>query len=82
MAVFLILWETEGKIEYNLMLGECVIHAESAGFSSGNTSEIQVDGVEYSKQKRGLNIVLYHKLTGQVVESVQFDTCYGCEMTG
>ena len=45
----------------------------SAGFTVGNTSSIIIDGVEYSKNVRGLNIAIYKD--GEVVEAVGFDTC-------
>lgn len=36
---------------------------------------IQINGVEYSQNSRGLNIVVYDKKQGKVVDSVAFDTC-------
>lgn len=46
----------------------------SAGFDCGNYSSIIIDGVEYARNIRGLNIVVYNNETGQVVDSVCFDT--------
>lgn len=40
---------------------------------------IQMDGVEYSQNSRGINIVVYDKNQGKVVDSVAFDTCGGGE---
>lgn len=39
-------------------------------------SSVVIDGVEYSVQSRGLNIVVYDNLTMKVVDSVCFDTYY------
>ena len=46
----------------------------SAGFETGNIGSIRIDGVEYSKNLRGLNIVVYDNVSQQVVDSVNFDT--------
>ena len=46
----------------------------SAGYQVGNTSSIIVNGVEYSKNMRGLNIVVYDNQLKQVTDSVAFDT--------
>ena len=44
----------------------------SAGMTAGNISNVLVNDMEYSKQKRGLNIVVFDN--GMVVDSVNFDT--------
>lgn len=49
----------------------------SAGFECGDYSSIIIDGVEYSRNNRGLNIVVYNNETGQVIDTVCFDTCDG-----
>ena len=53
----------------------------SAGFSCGNDCSIKIDGREYAKKKRGLNIVVYDALYHRVVDSVCFDTCSGLGCT-
>jgi len=40
----------------------------------GNYCSIRIDGVEYAKNRRGLNIVVYDNRAGEVVDSVAFDT--------
>lgn len=47
----------------------------SAGLDSGSASSIILNGAEYSKNSRGLNIVVYDKKYGTVIDSVAFDTC-------
>ena len=46
----------------------------SAGADAGNKSSIKIDGKEYSKSMRGLNIVVYDNDIMRVVDSVNFDT--------
>lgn len=52
----------------------CEINLVSKGYDIGNTSSIQINGKEYSKNSRGLNIVVYDKETNEVISSNVFDT--------
>ena len=45
----------------------------SAGYTGGNTASIKFDGKEYSKNQRGLNIVIYNKELHHVTDSVYVD---------
>lgn len=47
---------------------------ESAGYYRGSDASICIDGVEYARNKRGMNIVVYALDRGQVIDSVCFDT--------
>lgn len=49
-------------------------YVKSAGWYAGNTSSIIIDGVEKSKNSRGLNIVVYDSISGRVVDSIVFNT--------
>lgn len=51
----------------------------SAGFESGNTASVCINGAEYACNSRGLNIVVYDPVRGEVIDSVAFDTCKGKE---
>ena len=62
------------------IVGEKTYKITSAGYQVGNTSSIMIDGIEYSKNRRGLNIVVYDNALKQVTDSVSFDT-YVQEMT-
>ena len=62
------------------MVGDVPYTISSAGYQVGNTSSIVIDGVEYSKNRRGLNIVVYDNSLKQVTDAVCFDT-YLQEMT-
>ncbi len=46
----------------------------SGGKNLGNTSSILIDGEEYSPDSRGLNIVVYDNLRGEVIDAAVFDT--------
>jgi len=45
----------------------------SAGFLSGNISSIKIDNVEYSLNKRGMNLVVYDLENKRVVDSINVD---------
>ena len=47
---------------------------ESGGYESGNISSVVIDGIEYSPNARGLNIVVYDKTTKGVIDAASFDT--------
>lgn len=46
----------------------------SAGYLVGNRSSIVIDGTEYSKNVRGMNMVIYDLNEKTVTESIAFDT--------
>lgn len=48
------------------------ISVVSAGYNSGPNSSISIDGVEYSENRRGMNIVVLEN--GAVTDTVTFDT--------
>lgn len=51
---------------------------KSQGWNAGNSvSSIVINGKELSKNRRGLNIVVYDEAAGMVVDSVCFDTFAG-----
>jgi len=50
------------------------IKVTSAGNQAGNTAGIRIDGREYAKNKRGLNIVIFDKTLGKVFDSFCVDT--------
>ena len=52
----------------------CEIKVESAGYNAGNYSSVVINGKEYSKNQRGINIVVYDKTTDDVICSTVFDT--------
>lgn len=54
--------------------GDKKVQVESATLNYGNFSVISVDGADYSKKGRGLNIVVIDNASGYVIDSVAFDT--------
>lgn len=60
-------------LHYDGILGSIDVHAESGGFNAGNISVIQINGIEYSVNRCGLNIVVYDNLLNGVMDSVCFD---------
>ncbi len=54
--------------------GRSMYDVVSAGYECGNECSIKIDGKEYGKNQRGLNIVVYNYVTKAVVDSVCFDT--------
>lgn len=65
------------RIEYSGSFRDGVmrITMSSAGYESGNQSSICINGVEQSRNSRGLNIVVYNNERHCVIDSVCFDTC-------
>lgn len=55
----------KGRISYSIT---------SSGYDCGNTASINLSGAEYSKNQRGMNIVVYDNITKMYVDSVCFDT--------
>lgn len=54
--------------------GQSSVQIKSGGFLYGNMSEIYVDDVDYSLNKRGLNITVIDKNEGKVISSSSMDT--------
>ena len=46
----------------------------SKTYTKGNLSEIKIGSKDYSKNKRGLNIVIYDNQKEEIIDSVSFDT--------
>lgn len=65
---------TDSALTREGTIGDVPYAIASAGYWVGNYSSIMIDGVEYSKNARGMNIVVYDNRTGQVVDSVGFNT--------
>lgn len=65
-----------GRIEYAEFIDNWLIEISSSGWPR-NESSIRINGVEHSRNHRGINIVVLDKLTGTVVDSVAFDTSSG-----
>lgn len=71
------LGDIEEQLSRNIIIDGIDIQVSSSGFRSANTSEIFIDGVDYSVNMRGLNFVVYDKEQHIVIDSVCFDTNVG-----
>lgn len=49
----------------------------SQGYYAGKTATIEIDGIHYSKNGRGFNIVVYDNVTMKVIDKVCFDIIGG-----
>lgn len=58
-------YDVDKKITVKLMSGGCLL---------GNISSCKMDGTEYSENTRGMNMVVYNKESGEVIDSRTFDT--------
>lgn len=61
-------------LEYKSMIGDVKVEAISGGRLFGNQSSTIIDGVEYSSDETGINIVVYDKELKRVADSVTFNT--------
>ncbi|MEG1524371.1 MAG: hypothetical protein RRZ24_00145 [Clostridia bacterium] len=61
-------------LSYSENIDGIVVDAISQGYDTANPISIKIDGVEYSKNGYGINIVVYDKLLKRVIDSVCFDT--------
>lgn len=67
-------------LNYDNTLNELSLHVESANYYAGSLSVIQIQGADYSVNGRGLNIVVYSKSAGRVIDCVSFDTFEGLSL--
>lgn len=65
---------SEGKIECSYKVKDRYIDIVSAGFTSGNTSSIKIDGEEYSFSKNGLNIAIFNSRSLKLSDTFFCDT--------
>ena len=65
---------SHGPVTLEGFIGEAQYSVASAGFDFGAYSSIAIDGVDYSKNLRGMNIVVYDNEQDAVISAVAFDT--------
>lgn len=63
-------------IEYRGVIDDVSVEIESIGFNATKNSsgQIRIDGINYSPNKRGLNFVVFDRVTKKVLDAVNFDT--------
>lgn len=64
----------EDTVEISGKSGELAYRVTSGGLASGGNAGISLNGAEYIRKGRGFNFVIYNFRTGQVEDSVSFDT--------
>ena len=64
---------SEEPIDHDGIIDALEYYISSAGNKAGKNSSIVINGVDYSKNVRGINIVVIEE--GSVSESIAFDTC-------
>ena len=58
-------YDVDKKTTVKLISGGCLLK---------NISSCKIDGTEYSENTRGMNMVVYNKESGEVIDSRTFDT--------
>jgi hypothetical protein len=70
--------EISFKINQNVLsglnIGKLKLEIASKPYNSGDASQVIIDGIDYSTNSRGLNIVVYDIENNLLVDSVCFDT--------
>lgn len=69
-----VLHESRGHGSQPIAFGEADYELVSGGWDSGNCSSVIINGRDYSPNSRGLNIVVYDTVLGEVVDTAVFDT--------
>lgn len=69
-----VLSKKDERVAYVGSIGGKAYKVVSISFNRGNVSAVFIDGVDFSENRRGLNIVLYDKRLGAVIDTVNFDT--------
>ncbi len=64
---------SDDKLVRDGMIGDMPYAVESAGYLVGNSCSIMIDGEEYAKKARGLNIVVFDNKKKMVTDTVAFD---------
>ncbi len=58
----------------NMQIEKMNLYAESRLYLQGNRTKIIINGIDYAVNERGINIVIYDKENGKLIDSVCFDT--------
>ena len=65
---------SEDRIDRNIKIDGIKMNLVSSGFDKGNLSLINIAGINYSKQGRGLNFVVLNKNTEEILDIFTVDT--------
>ena len=64
---------SDDKITQSVTIGDTDILIKSANLKAGNIASITVNGKECAVNRRGFNIVVFNKITGNIIDSVSLD---------
>lgn len=65
---------SQDALEYTGSVDGLNVALKSAGYEAGSVASIVIDGVEYAKNWRGLNVVVFDNETNTVIDSFVVDT--------
>ena len=66
--------EKDGTEEYSGVINGKLIHLVSKPYLSGNCSNIEINGMNYGVNSRGINVVVFSTIRNDVIDRVSFDT--------
>lgn len=66
--------KNQERVAYTGSIQERDYKVVSRSYNNGDIAAIQIDGIEYAENRRGLNIVLVDKNLNEVIDTVVFDT--------
>ncbi len=61
-------------IKQNIVIEGVKIEAQSCGFDAGNNAMIKINDIDYSRNSRGLNVVVFSKKMNKVVDLFSVDS--------
>lgn len=73
-VVFQQIGKQNEAIRYDGVIEGDSIHLDSKAYQYGNQASVQIAGIEYAVNKRGLNFVIYNHKTYEVIDAAAFDT--------
>lgn len=62
------------RIDHSMVIDGMDISLSSSGWYSGPESSVEIEGVNYALDSRGLTVVVFDNESGVVIDSVVFDT--------
>lgn len=65
--------QQEEPLEYKMIFNNLSFEIKSKAWKNGNLSSINVNGEEYAKNRRGINIVIYDIDNHELIDSIAYD---------
>ena len=64
---------SDARIDHTMEINYFLFELSSAGSFVGDLSKVEIDFEEYSLSRRGINVVVFNKVTGELVDSASFN---------